>query len=104
MVVLKSNNCRPGRYVAIDCEMVGVGPNGTEDLLARVSVVNYFGHVLLDAFIAPSQRVTDWRTKYSGIRPADVLNESGTLSYPASLSPTSVFPPPSKCAQCAHTV
>ena len=62
--------------------MVGVGPNGTEDLLARVSVVNYFGHVLLDAFIAPSQRVTDWRTKYSGIRPADVLNESGTLSSP----------------------
>lgn len=59
--------------------MVGVGPKGTEDLLARVAIVNYFGQVLLDAFVKPSQRVTDWRTKYSGIRPADVLNDSGTF-------------------------
>ena len=70
---------RPGRYVAIDCEMVGVGPKGAEDLLARVAIVNYLGQVLLDAFVKPSQRVTDWRTKYSGIRPADVLNDSGTF-------------------------
>jgi len=65
--------------VAIDCEMVGAGANGAEDVLARVSVVNYFGQVLLDVFVKPTERVTDWRTKYSGIRPADVLNESGTL-------------------------
>lgn len=63
--------------MAIDCEMVGVGSNGSQDLLARVSVVNYFGQVLLDAFVTPSQRVTDWRTQYSGIRPADLLNEFG---------------------------
>ena len=58
--------------------MVGVGEEGIEDSLARVSVVNYFGHVLLDAYLAPTQRVTDWRTKYSGIRPADVLNSDGS--------------------------
>jgi RNA exonuclease 4 len=58
--------------------MVGVGEEGVEDSLARVSVVNYFGHVLLDAYVSPTQRVTDWRTKYSGIRPADVLNAEGT--------------------------
>src|SRR5436190_8611325 len=68
---------RPGRYVALDCEMVGVGPNGTEDALARVSIVNYYGNVLFDTFVSPTQRVTDWRTKYSGIRPADVLNSEG---------------------------
>ena len=61
--------------------MVGVGKEGLEDSLARVTVVNYFGHLLLDAFVAPTQRVIDWRTKYSGIRPADLLNPSGTSSY-----------------------
>src|SRR5579871_6511804 len=63
------SSCRPGRYVAIDCEMVGTGPEGTEDMLARVSIVNFFGQVLLDAYVRPSGRVTDWRTKFSGIRP-----------------------------------
>jgi RNA exonuclease 4 len=60
--------------------MVGVGPDGTEDALARVSVVNYHGNVLLDVYVSPNQRVTDWRTKYSGIRPADVLNPEGTTT------------------------
>jgi RNA exonuclease 4 len=54
-----------------------VGPNGEENALARVSVVNHYGNVLLDAYVSPNQRVTDWRTKYSGIRPADVLNPDG---------------------------
>ena len=58
--------------------MVGYGPEGAEDMLARVSIVNYFGQVLLDAYVRPTARVTDWRTKYSGIRPADVLNPDGT--------------------------
>ena len=30
--------------------MVGVGPGGKEDALARVSIVNYYGHTLLDTF------------------------------------------------------
>lgn len=30
--------------VAIDCEMVGVGPNN-ESALARISIVNYYGAV-----------------------------------------------------------
>ena len=32
-----------GRYLALDCEMVGVGPEGREDALARVSLVNFDG-------------------------------------------------------------
>ena len=74
--------------MAIDCEMVGAGANGAEDVLARVSVVNYFGQVLLDVFVKPTERVTDWRTKYSGIRPADVLNESGTLPHVSAAAHT----------------
>ncbi|KAJ1975789.1 3'-5' exonuclease [Dimargaris xerosporica] len=56
-----------GKYLAIDCEMVGVGPEGTESVLARVSIVNFYGQVVLDRYVRPSQPVTDYRTAVSGI-------------------------------------
>ena len=61
-----------GNYVAIDCEMVGVGPRGTGNALARVSIVNWHGHVVLDTFVKPKERVTDYRTWVSGVRPGDL--------------------------------
>jgi RNA exonuclease 4 len=64
----------PGPYIALDCEMVGVGPLGSESTLARVSVVNYFGAVLLDEFVRQKERVTDWRTQWSGVREKDMIN------------------------------
>lgn len=57
--------------------MVGVGPNGSESSLARVSLVNYHGAVILDEFVRQRERVTDYRTFVSGIRPLDLAN--GTL-------------------------
>lgn len=60
------------RVVAIDCEMVGVGPDAKENALARVSAVNYSGDVLYDEFVLVHEPVTDYRTEFSGIRPADV--------------------------------
>ncbi|KAI0262565.1 ribonuclease H-like domain-containing protein [Gloeopeniophorella convolvens] len=71
--ILKKN-VAPGPYVALDCEMVGVGPMGSESTLARVSVVNFFGAVLLDEFVRQKERVTDWRTQWSGIRAKDMVN------------------------------
>ncbi|OSD02939.1 ribonuclease H-like protein [Trametes coccinea BRFM310] len=65
---------QPGKYVAIDCEMVGVGIDGEESALARVSLVNFYGAVLLDAFVRPRERVVDYRTQYSGIRPSDMVH------------------------------
>lgn len=62
------------RYLAMDCEMVGVGPNGQDDMLARVSIVNRVGEVLLDKHVKPRQEVTDYRTSVSGIRPQDIAN------------------------------
>jgi RNA exonuclease 4 len=55
-------------HVAIDCEMVGVGPDGKGDALARCSVVNWHGGVLFDKFVRPLERVTDYRTEFSGVR------------------------------------
>lgn len=61
-------------YLAMDCEMVGVGHNGQDDMLARVSIVNKTGEVLLDKHVKPRQPVTDYRTSVSGIRPHDIEN------------------------------
>jgi RNA exonuclease 4 len=60
--------------------MVGIGPTGKKNAIARVSIVNYDGNLLFDTFVMPGERVTDWRTKYSGIRPADVRGPHGLIS------------------------
>jgi len=51
----------------MDCEMVGVGPNGFQSVLARVSLVNFHGHVILDKFVKSMEPITDYRTAVSGI-------------------------------------
>ncbi len=60
------------KAVAMDCEMVGVGPDGEESILARCSMVNQFGKCIYDKFVRPTERVTDYRTEVSGIRPDDI--------------------------------
>ncbi|CAG8641003.1 257_t:CDS:2, partial [Scutellospora calospora] len=58
-----------GKYISIDCEMVGVGPEGERSVLARVTIVNYHGVVILDKYVRPTEYVTDFRTDVSGITP-----------------------------------
>lgn len=64
------------KVIAMDCEMVGVGSQFSRDdsILARVSLVNHFGQVLYDTFVKPTEKVTDYRTEVSGVRPADLQN------------------------------
>ncbi|TKY89400.1 hypothetical protein EX895_001931 [Sporisorium graminicola] len=64
----------PGNYLAIDCEMVGVGDKGSESILARVSIVNFHGATIMDRFVRPQEKVTDYRTWVSGVRPKDLKN------------------------------
>ena len=47
--------------------MVGVGPMGRISVLARVSMVDWDGRVVLDEYVQPSQPVTDYRTYVSGV-------------------------------------
>ena len=63
----------------MDCEMVGVGPEGAESILARVSIVNFFGHCLYDKYVKPSATVTDYRTHVSGIRRENIENGNNCL-------------------------
>jgi len=60
------------KIIGMDCEMVGVGMTGTDSILARVSIVNHFGHKIYDKFVAPREKVTDYRTAVSGVRPEDL--------------------------------
>ena len=53
------------KFIALDCEMVGGLTN--KSLLARVSIVDYNGSVLLDLYVIPNDKIGDYRTKYSGI-------------------------------------
>lgn len=62
------------RTVAMDCEMVGVGTDGEDSIVARVSIVNQFGKCIYDKYVKPTERVTDYRTEVSGIRPGDIKN------------------------------
>eukprot|EP00079_Xenopus_tropicalis_P028693 XP_012823691.1 PREDICTED: interferon-stimulated 20 kDa exonuclease-like 2 isoform X2 [Xenopus tropicalis] len=62
------------KAVAIDCEMVGTGPNGRVSNLARCSIVNWFGDVMYDKYIKPKSPVTDYRTRWSGIRREHLRN------------------------------
>ncbi|XP_059850204.1 RNA exonuclease 4 [Hypanus sabinus] len=62
------------KAIAMDCEMVGVGPDKVESILARVSIVNKFGKCIYDKYVKPTEKVTDYRTWVSGIRPEDVKN------------------------------
>lgn len=52
--------------IAIDCEMVGVR-NGLQ-ALAFLSAVDFLtGKVLISRYVVPSEKVVDWRSKFSGI-------------------------------------
>lgn len=69
------------RIVGLDCEMVGVGCKGRDNMLARCTMVLWDPHgttsspsqthpdikVIYDKLVKPTRRVTDYRTEYSGI-------------------------------------
>jgi RNA exonuclease 4 len=67
-----SENMDIGKYVGIDCEMVGVGGEEDRSVLARVSIVNFHGTQVYDSFVRPKEFVTDWRTHVSGVSPKNM--------------------------------
>lgn len=65
-----------GKYVSLDCEMVGTGPPPHLDhVLARVSLVNFHGEQIYDSYVLPPEgvKVEDYRTFVSGIRPSHLV-------------------------------
>jgi RNA exonuclease 4 len=64
------------KYVALDCEMVGIGSNGKQSALARVSLTDWHGEVVMDTFVQVPSRVTDFRTFVSGVTPKDISSRA----------------------------
>lgn len=60
------------RALALDCEMVE--NDRGKDMLARVSIVDMNLRTKYDKFVAPTAPVRDYRTRYSGVRPSDLIN------------------------------
>jgi len=57
------------KVVAIDCEMVGVGP-GNINTLAHVAIIDFYGNQLYNKYVIPRggiNSITQERTEYSGI-------------------------------------
>jgi RNA exonuclease 4 len=63
-------------YFALDCEMVGVGPEGLASVVARVTLVNWENEIVLDTFVKVPVPVTDYRTQVSGITAKDIQSEN----------------------------
>lgn len=67
-------------FVALDCEMVGIGPEGHTSVVARVTLIDWDGLILLDEYIVPTEEVTDYRTFVSGITAEDLSQARLTLA------------------------
>jgi len=59
-------------FVALDCEMVGVGPFGNKSALARVCLIDSDHSILLDTYVKIEEPITDYRTYVSGIQEDDI--------------------------------
>lgn len=72
ILIPTNSDCSLTNEIAMDCEMVGVGSQGNKSALGRVTLVNTWGNVIYDEFVRPVERVVDFRTEVSGIRPRDM--------------------------------
>ncbi|KAE8681595.1 Exonuclease family protein isoform 2 [Hibiscus syriacus] len=73
-------NGKVQRAVAMDCEMVGGGSDGSVDLCARVCLVDEDENIILHTYVQPQIPVTNYRDEVTGLtedhlRDAMPLNE-----------------------------
>ncbi|KAE8732528.1 Exonuclease family protein isoform 2 [Hibiscus syriacus] len=73
-------NGKVQRAVAMDCEMVGGGSDGSIDLCARVCLVDEDENIILHTYVQPQIPVTNYRDEVTGLtedhlRDAMPLNE-----------------------------
>jgi len=69
------------QYIALVCEMVGIGYNGHRSSLARVCMVDWDGNTVLDLHVRQHQQVTDYRTFVSGITEKHLTSENAVELY-----------------------
>ncbi|KAF8321547.1 hypothetical protein DL93DRAFT_2034817, partial [Clavulina sp. PMI_390] len=62
------------QFVALSTQCVGIGANGTVPMVARVSLVDFRGQIILDTYIRPTNPVFSYRTTQTGIEPHHLEN------------------------------
>lgn len=67
------------QYVAMDCEMVGVGDHGRTSSIARVTLIDWNGNTIMDEYVRQDREVTDYRTFVSGITREHLETATTTL-------------------------
>jgi len=78
-------------YFALDCEMVGVGPEGLDSALARISIINWDNEVVLDTYVKVQDKVTDYRTFVSGIRKEEIESDSALTLEDAQYAASNIL-------------
>lgn len=58
---------KPPRVFSLDCEMVQTGSTNKDLSLARLTVLDASGAIVMDEFCAPELQVVDYLTPFSGI-------------------------------------
>ena len=71
-------------------EMVGI--KGNESCLARLSMVNYTGAIILDAFVRQRLRVVDYCTQWSGVHRTDMVDHSQVSRVSPNQGPSTRWP------------
>ena len=79
------------KWLALDCEMVGVGPRGSRSALAQVAIVNDRELPVYICYVKPAEFVTDYRTRFSGVRPFHMKH---ALPFHQVQKEVRRFPPP----------
>ncbi|KAH7104107.1 ribonuclease H-like domain-containing protein [Auriculariales sp. MPI-PUGE-AT-0066] len=57
----------PSDYVSLCTQHVGIGEGGRTPMVARVSICDFKGDVMIDTFIRPTHEVVDYRTQLTGL-------------------------------------
>ncbi|PKA66848.1 Small RNA degrading nuclease 1 [Apostasia shenzhenica] len=70
---METDNTVP-KVVAMDCEMVGGGSDGSLDVCARVCMVDLKENVIFHSYVKPIIPVTDYRYEVTGIKEDHLLN------------------------------
>lgn len=78
-------------YFALDCEMVGVGPEGLNSALARLSIINWNNEIVLDTYVKVPDKVTDYRTFVSGITKEDIESDSALTLEDAQYAASNIL-------------
>ncbi|KAL3943153.1 MAG: hypothetical protein SGBAC_002755 [Bacillariaceae sp.] len=71
---------KQSEIIALDCEMVGIGEKGRISSAAWITMIDWFGNILVDAYIAQEEPVTDYRTEISGITEQNLQAATMTLT------------------------